>query len=343
MIAIGVQVAMMLTLVGLSNGMLRDVAQRTKGIGADLLVKAPGSSIIGFSTNMTDKYLPFIRKQPHVKLATGALIVGTGALTSVTGLNLPEFDAMSGGFHYLAGRPFRGPGEIIIDEYYAREHKLKLGDSMIALNTPWKVVGIVAPGMLARVIVPLDVLQELTANTGKLSTIYVKLDDPARTQEVIANLKSLKPDLPVYSMEEWVSLFNVNSVPMLREFIDVIIGLGVLIGFLVVFLSMYTAVLERTREIGILKALGASPGFILNLLMRETALVAILGAGIGIGFSYLSREAIQAFAPGSLTQAIVPDWWPIAGAIAMGGALLGATYPGLKAARQDAIEALTYD
>jgi putative ABC transport system permease protein len=130
---------------------------------------------------------------------------------------------------------------------------------------------------------------------------------------------------------------------MLREFIDVIIGLGVLIGFLVVFLSMYTAVLERTREIGILKALGASPGLILNLLMRETALVAILGAALGIGFSYLSRWAIQTAAPGSLTQAIVPEWWPKAAAIALGGALLGAAYPGLKAARQDAIEALAYD
>ncbi len=341
--AIGVQVAMMLTLVGLSNGMLQDTALRNKGVGADILVKPPGSSIIGLTTNMTDKYLLFTRKQPHVKLATSALIVGTGGLNSVTGLTLPEFDVMSGGFHYLEGRPFQGKGEIIVDQYYAREHKYKVGDSMTALGASWKIVGIVAPGMLARVVVPLDVLQDLTANTGKVSTIYVKLDDPGKAQEVIAHMKSLAPDLPVYSMEEWVSLFNVNNVPMLREFIDVIIALGVLIGFLVVFLSMYTAVLERTREIGILKALGASPGFILNLLLRETALVAIVGAAVGIGFSYVSRWAIQTVAPGSLTQAIVPDWWPISAGIALGAALLGATYPGMKAARQDAIEALAYD
>ena len=54
------------------------------------------------------------------------------------------------------------------------------------------------------------------------------------------------------------------------------------IGFLVVFLSMYTAVLERTREIGILKALGASPGYILGMLLRETVLLAIAGSIAGI-------------------------------------------------------------
>jgi ABC-type antimicrobial peptide transport system permease subunit len=59
-----------------------------------------------------------------------------------------------------------------------------------------------------------------------------------------------------------------------QRFTSVVIGLAVVVGFLVVFLSMYTAVLERTREIGILKALGASPGYIMTILLRETFLLA---------------------------------------------------------------------
>jgi putative ABC transport system permease protein len=106
---------------------------------------------------------------------------------------------------------------------------------------------------------------------------------------------------------------------------------------------MYTAVLERTREIGVLKALGASPAYILNILIREAALIAIAGAILGILLSYGTRFVIHNLVPANLIQAIVPGWWPIAGAIAVGGALLGALYPGLKAARQDAIEALAYD
>jgi putative ABC transport system permease protein len=106
---------------------------------------------------------------------------------------------------------------------------------------------------------------------------------------------------------------------------------------------MYTAVLERTREIGVLKALGASPGYILNILMRETTLLALGGSVLGIGFAYVTRFAIAKLIPGSLTQDIVYAWWPRAAGLALVGALLGAVYPGLKAARQDAIEALAYE
>ncbi len=342
-IAIGVQVAMVLTLVGLSHGMLEDQQNRAKGVGADILIRAPGSSLLGLSTNFPEKVLPFVEKQPHVKMAVGTLIQGTGGLNTVTGLDLGPFSAMSGGFIYDSGGPFNGPDQVIIDRYYANEHKYKIGSTIDILNRNWKVVGIVEPGKLARVIVPLGVLQDLTANTGKLTTIYVKLDNPALTSQVIDELKSKLPDYPIYSMEEWISMFSASNVPALREFIGVIIGLGVLVGFLVVFLSMYTAVLERTREIGVLKALGASPFYIWSVLMRETTLLAIIGSLIGIALSYVTRWAIQTLVPGSLTQAIVPEWWPIAGGVAVIGALLGATYPGLKAARQDAIEALSYE
>jgi putative ABC transport system permease protein len=106
---------------------------------------------------------------------------------------------------------------------------------------------------------------------------------------------------------------------------------------------MYTAVLERTREIGVLKALGASPAFILNVVLRETTVLAILGSLAGILFTYGTQWLILTFAPGGLVQTIVPDWWPIAAGIALLGALLGAAWPGLKAARQDAIEALSYE
>ncbi len=342
-VAIGVQVTMILTLVGLSRGMLDDQKRRARGVGADILVRAPGSSLLGLSTNMTAKYLPFVQKQPHVKMATGVLIQGIGGLNSVTGLDLDAFNAFNGGFHYQEGGPFTGPDQVIIDQYQATQYKQKVGDTIDMLNRSWKVAGVVEPGMLARVVVPLPVLQDLTANTGKVTVIYIKLDDPARTKEVVADLKKKLTDSPIYSMEEYVSLFSVSNVPMIKEFIAIIIGLGILVGFLVVFLSMYTAVLERTREIGVLKALGASPSYILNILLRETALLAVCGAVLGILFTYGTRALIMGLIPGSLIQAIVPDWWPIAGGLAMVGALLGALYPGWKAARQDAIEALAYD
>jgi putative ABC transport system permease protein len=342
-IAIGIQVTMVLTLVGLSQGLLQDQADRARGIGADLMVRAPGSSILSFSTAMPAGILGFVRKQPHVAFATGVLIQPAGGLNSVTGLSLDEFTRLSGGFRFLSGGPFKQPNDVIVDSFYAAQHKTHTGDEIPILNRPWHVSGIVEAGMLARVIVRLDVLQDLTSTNDKITSIYVKLDDKNNIDAVVADLKTKLRDYPIYSIEEYTSLFSVKNVPMLKEFIGVIIGLGVLVGFLVVFLSMYTAVLERTREIGVLKALGASPGYILSILLRETTLLALAGSVLGILLAYVTRWAIKSAVPGSLIQAIVPAWWPIATGIALFGALVGAIYPGIKAARQDAIEALSYD
>ena len=342
-IAIAVQVTMVLTLVGLSEGMLDDQARRARGVGADVMVRAPSSSVISFSANMPAKIISVIESQPHVTIATGVLTQGTGGFNYVTGANLAEFNRLSGGFRFISGGPFQHPDDVIVDQYYADEHKLRVGSTVMLLNRPWRVSGIYEPGMLTRVVVPLDVLQDLTANTGKITIVYVKLDNPSRTAEAIADLRARLKDYQIYSMEEYTSLFSVSNVPMLKEFIWIVIGLGVLVGFLVVFLSMYTAVLERTREIGVLKALGASSGYVLNILLRETAVLALAGSVLGILLSYVTRFVIHNMTPGTLIQAIVPAWWPIAAAIALAGAILGAIYPGLKAARQDAIEALAYE
>ena len=341
-VAIGVQVTMVLTLVGVSRGMLADMANRSKGTGADILVKAPGSSLFGFSTNFSEKYVPFFRKQAHVAVATGTLVQPIGNLDSVTGINLDEFNHLSGGFRYLEGGPFKSQYDILVDEIYSRANNKHAGDTLNLLGRPWRVSGVVESGKLSRMFVQLSVLQDLIGAQGKASIFYLKLDNPANTSIVISALKSQLTDFPIYSMEEFVSLISINNISMLKNFIYVIITLGVLIGFLVVFLSMYTAVLERTREIGILKALGASPGFILSVLLRETAVLAIIGSILGIIFTYGTRWLITTFVP-TMTQAIVPDWWPIAAFIALSGSMIGAVYPGLKAARQDAIEALAYD
>ena len=342
-IAISIQVTMVLTLVGLSDGMLDDMARRAKGVGADIVVRAPSSSVMAFSANMPAKIMSVVEKEQHVVAVTGVLMQGTSGFSYVTGIDLPQFNKLSGGFHFLQGGPFQHPDDVMVDSYYASEHKLHVGDAIQSLNRSWRVCGIYEAGTLTRIVVPLDTLQDLTANIGKITMVYVRLDDPSRTNDVIESLRAKLKDYQIYSMAEYTSLFSVANVPMLKEFIWVVIGLGVLVGFLVVFLSMYTAVLERTREIGVLKALGASPGYVLNILMRETTLLAIAGSVLGILLSYVTRFVITSLVPGTLIQAIVPNWWPISAGIALTGALLGAIYPGLKAARQDAVEALSYE
>ncbi len=335
---------MMLTLVGLSRGMVEEWQKRTRGVGADIYVRPKGSSLIGFSSApMPEKLLDWVRTQPHVAMAMGQVVHGIGGISTITGIDLEDFNRMSGGFRFIRGGPFQGPNDILVDEYFAQERNLQVGSSIELLNQTWRVSGIFESGKLARAVLPIKRLQEAVSSTNKLSQIFVKVDRKENVNAVIASLKKELPEYPIIDMDAFMSLTSVDKIPGLSAFIKVIVGLSVVVGFLVVSLSMYTAVLERTREIGILKALGGSPVLIVNLLFRETAILAIAGSALGVVMTYGTRSLIMTLIPASLTQIIVYDWWIYASLIAMAGALLGALYPGWKAARQDAIEALAYE
>ena len=339
--AIGVEVTLILTLVGVSHGVLSDMASRSRGTGADILIRPPESSGFTFAYTMREKIVNQVRAMPHVAMATGTYVKYIDSFNNITGIHLDEFNAMSGGLKVIKGRLFQDPDDLVVDEVFAQQHHLKPG-SMIDFGHAWRVSGIVEPGKLSRTFADIGRLQELFSGNGYVSTIYVKLDDPANTSAVIDALKKELETYKVDSIEDFVSLFSTNSVPYIEAFTNVVIGVAVLIGFLVVCLSMYTAVLERTREIGILKALGASPAYIVGILMRETVLLALTGTVVGILMTYGTRALMATFAA-AMPQQIVPEWYlPVAG-IALAGSIVGALYPGLRAARQDAIEALAYD
>ncbi len=338
---VGVMVTMILTLVGVSEGVLADIAQKSRGTGADILVRPPGSSVLAFSGNMPQGLVGLVRQEPHVALATGTLVQSIGNFDSITGVNLDEFNKMSGGFRYLEGGPFVNDADLLIDDVYAGAHKLHAGDS-VDLGLRWHIAGVVESGKLSHLFARREYLQEKYSAKDKVSVIYIKLDDPKNTSAVIDALQAKLEDYKIYSMEAFVSLISVDSIPILKNFTRVVIALAVIVGFLVVFLSMYTAVLERTREIGILKALGASPGYIMAILLRETFVLAVAGAIAGIVMSYGTQWIMRVFVP-TMPMMIVHIWWPWAALIALAGSMIGAIYPGLKASRQDAIEALAYD
>jgi len=143
-------------------------------------------------------------------------------------------------------------------------------------------------------------------------------------------------------MQEYLSLMTTGNIPGLSNFIEVMIALAVSIGLLVIFITMYSSIVERTREIGILKSMGASKAYIMNLVLRETALLTLLGIAVGIGLSYLIRRLVIHAFP-TLAILITGDWLLRSGGIALLASLLGATYPTFRATRQDAIQALAYE
>jgi len=344
-VAVAVEITLILTVVGLSHGMLEESARRNRGVGADILIRSSmtQAAMAVSSAEMSEKLVPLIAGFPKVDMATGTTLqLLTSNLQTITGVDLEGFSRMSGGLKYLAGGPFQQPFEAVIDEVWARQNKIATGQTMRLWNRDFRVTGIVEPGKLSRIFIPLGTMQDLMGWRGKLSQIYVKLRNPDDTPAVIAEMKSKFPGYNIHSMEEFTSLISITNVLGLGAFIRVMIGLAVIIGFLVVMLSMYTAILERTREIGILKSLGASPLYIVAIVIRETFLLAMTGIGVGIGFSFGVKALIEQYFP-ILVVSLHREWWLWAGLIAVGGALLGSLYPAARAARQDPIAALAYE
>jgi len=342
---IGVPVTLILTLVGLAHGMLEDSQNRARGVGADLVVRGSGTTSV---TNLgppavREGYVKFLATEvPHVTMAIGVVNQLVDFPVVMTGIEQEQFDRMSGGFEYVAGHPLRGPDDILVDRLYAAQKNLRVGQTLSLINHNWHVVGIIEGGKLARLVVQIKTLQHLDSIVGEVSQIWVKLDNPANDDAVVKDIES-RTDLKVNTMEEFTEMFSVSNIHGVTEFIYVIMAIGVVIGFVTVCLSMYMSVLQRTREIGILKSLGAFKTFILRIILVEAVVLGIGGTVIGILMSYGAWWLIRTFVPASLPMIIMYSWWPIAGAITLVGALLGALYPGLSAARHDPIEALAYE
>jgi putative ABC transport system permease protein len=348
-VAIAAEVTLILLIVGLSIGMLNDSKARQAGIGADIMVKPPGSSVIGnlSSAPISVKVADIIKtKVPSVKAVAPVLTQfnTSGTVEILYGIDLETFQTLGKPFDFVSGGPFEGPDDILVDEYIAQSKNLKVGQTIKELNHDFRIAGIVASGKGARKFMPIKTVQELLGADGKASIFYVKLHDPKDVDAAVQQIK-LIPGMSSYvvqSVEEWLSLMAPDKVPGLATFINVVIGVAVCIGFLVIFQSMYTAVMERTREIGILKSMGASKSYVVGLILRETMLLSILGIVLGIVFSYAaSATLIRAFP--TVRIMVEGEWVFRATFIALIGSVLGAIYPAIRAAQKDPIDALAYE
>ncbi len=347
-VAIALEVSLILLIAGLAYGIMNDSKNRTAGIGADVIVQPPGSSFLaGISgAPVPVKVADILRKMPHVTVVSPVIwqLTSSGALEVIDGIDLPSFEALGGPFQYVAGGPLRGPNEALVDDYIARQKHVKVGDTMEILNHPFRVAGIVENGRGARKFLPITTLQELIGAKDRASVFYLKLDSPANADAVVREVKN-QPGMEKYSVlstPDYLSMMTPSHLPGFNAFIGVVIGVSVVIGFLVIFQSMYTAVMERTREIGILKSMGASRAYIVNLILRETGALAVVGIGVGIVVSLAAAFGIRHRFP--LVQVVVTKGWIIqATIVAIVGATAGAVYPAYKAAQKDPIDALAYE
>ncbi len=236
--------------------------------------------------------------------------------------------------------------ELVIDSRLAEAGKLKVGDKVNTANHEWTVVGIVPAGVMTRIFLPLRTGQYLfgSGDITKCTVLFVKLKRPM-TSGLSVSLaarrlsKSIRQD--VVPLDNYRGML-VQKWGAMFEYVDAINLVAMVIAFLFVMTTLYTMVLQRTREIAILKSCGASGVFIVRQVIAESLILAAIGTVMGISMSVAAGWGIQRIKP-LLTVEISLKWIGIAVLAATAGALISALYPAWRASRVDMLEALTYE
>jgi putative ABC transport system permease protein len=342
-LALGLQVFLVLLIAGLTSGALTDWRTRVEGVGADIIVQPPNSSIFfAFSSAVMPASLSEqIARLPGVdEVAPVLIVVDQKNLGVVYGIDYDRFAGLSNGFKFISGGPFRQPTEAIADDLAAGSRKLRVGHTAILLGHEFTISGVVLHGKGARFFIPIKTAQDIAGADGRASMFYVR--SKGDTEATQKELLKLLPTYKIRSMAEYSTLMSSSNLPELKPFMHTFLTLGVVISFLVVLLTMHTMVFERTRDIGVLRALGSSRLEICWMILGETLVMVGLGVVCGLLGTYCVVAILHRTSP-TLQIAIEGGWIVRAILLTIVGAIAGATYPALRAARNDPVEALAYE
>lgn len=346
-LGIAVGVLLIVFTVGLSNGTMRERASREANVGAEIFVRPSGS--LGMSGSEAFR-LPVslkneIEKTEGVKTA---IVIGQNSVKADTnvgsrlidGINFDEYAALAN-LKIIEGRTFtEGTDEALVDTGFQKQKKYKIGDTIEIWDRPFKIVGTYEPAAGARVKIPLGVMQTQLGSENRTTSFLVKIKEGFAQEQVAETLQNKFPDTQIILTRDLEELY-MASVPALNVFLNVIIGIAAVISALVILLTMYTTVTERTRQIGIMKSLGMSNFQIGWTIAQEALLISFFGIVGGIILTILVRFILTQIT--TLEVEISPIVLAITTAVGLLGGVLGALYPAMKAAKLDAVEALSYE
>jgi len=342
-------VILVVVTVGLVRGALRDRGQRDANLAVEILLSRNNQGGISFATmsaSLPVELLDQVRSTPGVRAATPVAqhveFGGQGALglRQIDGVDFDDYQRATG-VRIVEGHALPPSGEaMIVDIKYAAAHKTKPGDKIRWMDREFQVVGIYEPETGARMMIPLRTMQETIGAPGMCSMFLVKCDNPEEQQRVARRIVERLPDFRVIFARDLPVLF-ANGFAAFNVFLDAVVALALAISLLIILLTTYTTVTERTRQIGILKSLGASKRFIALVFIKESMLVSAMGVTGGLFIALLSRLALTRWAGLSVEIEIGYTLFAVIGGLVSG--LMGAIYPALHAAGQDAVEALSYE
>src|SRR5256885_2081326 len=332
--------------VGLAHGLLRERGKREANIGAEIMLRPSGTIALSGTQPFTIPLehvneimrIPGVRAAVPIGQALDKIDSGFGSRL-IEGIPFDQYAALNS-MTIKEGRGLEKGDEVIVDPAWQREQNIAVGSTIQIYERPFRLVGIYEPPGGGRIKIPLLTMQDQVGSENRCNTILVACDDPNQQEQIAARIKEKFPDDQIVLTRELPELY-MSSVPALNVFLEVVVGVATTISMLVILLAMYTTVTERTRQIGILKSLGMSKRSIAWVIEQEAILVSVLGVGIGVLLMLLARFFVMKST--TLIVDVEAKWIAISLIVGLIGGSVGALYPAMRAARQDAVDALSYE
>jgi len=348
-LAVAVGVMMGLVLVGMTEGSLGEVAKRMQNADADLIYHAKGYDLVtDFSAPLDE------REGDRLKAAFGDRLMHAVPVFvermiwlnrghNVFGIRPADFPRVARGLRVVKGAMFTDTSGMIVDERLAAEGKIEPGDELSVRGRKFTVTGIAEAGVPVRAMVHIEALREIEDQPGRATFFFIKAANPADRRELADDILADE----TFKNREVVMLgdyYNVlaGSFRGLHEFIAAMVVVSSGISFLVILLAMYTTVVERTREIGILKAIGASKTFIMREIIVESMVLCAAGVALGLVLSFVTGAVLMRAFP-QLTVELTLTRTLLVSILGIIAGAVGALYPAAVAATRDPVRALSYE
>lgn len=347
-LGIAIGVLLIVFTIGLANGTMRERASREANVGAEIMFYASGKPGMSGSESfrLQISLANDIAKSEGVKTVVP---IGQNSVSAednntgnrlVDGVNFDEYAEVVG-IGIVQGRKLSSSGdEAIIDTGWQKQKKLTVGDTLKIYERDFKIVGTYEPAAGARIKIPLETMQTQLGGEGKASAFLVKVKEGFAPEQIAESLHKSFSGNQILLTKDLPELY-MQGIPALNVFLNVIIGVAAVISALVILLTMYTTVTERTRQIGIMKSLGMNNSKIAWIITQEALLITFCGIVSGIILTIILRFLLTFIT--TLEVEISPVVLAITFVAGLIGGVLGALYPAMKAARLDAVEALSYE
>jgi putative ABC transport system permease protein len=253
-------------------------------------------------------------------------------------------------FEIVDGSGELGSDGVLVSEDYAEEHSVKVGDSLSvglpAGDQDLRVTGIYGQTQLlmSQLVVGLDTL----ADGGIIpadSTVYIVAEPGADLTQLEREMEELTADLPTVAVKDQDAFKEEqrSQVNQLLYLVYALLGLAIIIAVLGIVNTLALSVLERTREIGLLRAVGMSRKQLRRMVRLESIVIAVLGAFLGVGLGLLFGVALQQAVSSEGLDVLSVPWAQLAIFVVLAGlvGVLAALWPARRAARLDVLRAIT--